>query len=133
MKNKKLFFLIIVWFIPTQILSQTTTVGSGSFTTQFPGYDSEGRNAIPAGSPQLTGLAATKPVPTNDWWSKLLNTDHINNLYNYPFAMETTTSGLGITHIPRGVIGDQISLRVGVDGLNSTQATSRRRSRPRLR
>ena len=123
MKNKKLFFLIIVWFIPTQILSQTTTVGPGSFTTQFPGYDSEGRNAIPAGSPQLTGLAATKPVPTNDWWSKLLNTDHVNNLYNYPFAMETTTSGLGITHIPRGVIGDQISLRVGVDGLNSTQAT----------
>ena len=119
---KKLFFIIIVGFIPSQILSQTTTVGSGSYTTQFPGYDSQGRNAIPAGSPQLTGQAATKPVPTNDWWSKLLNTDHVNNLYNYPFAMETTTSGLGITHIPRGVIGDQISLRVGVDGLNSTRA-----------
>lgn len=123
MIKNKLFLIIIVGFIPTQILSQTTTVGSGSYTTQFPGYDSEGRNAIPAGSPQLTGQAATKPVPTNDWWSKLLNTDHVNNLYNYPFAMETTTSGLGITHIPRGVIGDQISLRVGVDGLNSTQAT----------
>lgn len=120
---KKLFFIIIAGFIPLQILSQTTTVGSGSYTTQFPGYDSQGRNAIPAGSPQLTGQAATKPVPTNDWWSKLLNTDHVNNLYNYPFAMETTTSGLGITHIPRGVIGDQISLRIGVDGLNSTQAT----------
>ena len=120
---KELFFIIVVGFIPLQILSQTTTVGSGSYTTQFPGYDSQGRNAIPAGSPQLTGQAATKPVPTNDWWSKLLNTDHVNNLYNYPFAMETTTSGLGITHIPRGVIGDQISLRVGVDGLNSTQAT----------
>jgi len=119
---KKLFFIIIAGFIPLQILSQTTTVGSGSYTTQFPGYDSQGRNAIPAGSPQLTGQAATKPVPTNDWWSKLLNTNHVNNLYNYPFAMETTTSGLGITHIPRGVIGDQISLRVGVDGLNSTQA-----------
>lgn len=123
MMIKKLFFIIIVGFIPLQILSQTTTVGSGSYTTQFPGYDSQGRNAIPAGSPQLTGQAATKPVPTNDWWSKLLNTDHVNNLYNYPFAMETTTSGLGITHIPRGVIGDQISLRIGVDGLNSTQAT----------
>ena len=40
----------------------------------------------------------------------LLNTDPVNNLYNYPFAMETTTSGLGVTHIPRGVIGDQISM-----------------------
>lgn len=117
------FFIIIVGFIPVQILSQTATVGSGSYTTQFPGYDSQGRNAIPTGSPQLSGQAAIKPVSTNDWWSKLLNTDHVNNLYNYPFAMETTTSGLGITHIPRGVIGDQISLRVGVDGLNSTQAT----------
>ena len=109
---KKYIIQIIVLLIYMPVISQTTSVGSGSYTTQFPGYDSQGRNAIPAGTPQLSGQAATKPVPTNDWWSKLLNTDHVNNLYNYPFAMETTTSGLGVTHIPRGVIGDQISLRV---------------------
>ena len=123
MKMKKYIIQFIVLLIYMPVISQTTSVGSGSYTTQFPGYDSQGRNAIPAGTPQLSGQAVTKPVPTNDWWSKLLNTDHVNNLYNYPFAMETTTSGLGVTHIPRGVIGDQISLRVGVVGLNSTRAT----------
>ena len=113
-------FLMLTYHIAT---SQTINLGSGSFTNQFPGTDSEGRNTVPTGSPQLSGVAATKPIPTNDWWSKLLNNDHVNNLYNYPLAMETTTSGLNITHIPRGVIGDQISLRVGIDGLDSAKAT----------
>ena len=94
MMIKKLFFIIIVGFIPLQILSQTTTVGSGSYTTQFPGYDSQGRNAIPAGSPQLTGQAATKPVPTNDWWSKLLNTS-INVLNIFRGASEVGHVNLG--------------------------------------
>lgn len=121
MKITKIIFILVCLF-GTFAVAQTP-VGSGSYTTSFPGKDVENRNDIPPGSPQLSGPAATKPIPTNDWWSKLLNTNHVNNLYNYPFAMETTSSGLGVTHIPRGVIGDQISLRVGVDNLNSTQAT----------
>ena len=35
------------------------------------------------------GIAATKPVPTNDWWSKAIKENHADNLFNYPLAMKT--------------------------------------------
>lgn len=50
-------------------------VGSGSYTTDHPGYDQAGRNKVPAGTPQLSGAAAGRPVPTNDWWSNVLYKD----------------------------------------------------------
>lgn len=50
-------------------------VGSGSYTTDHPGYDQAGRNKVPAGTPQLSGDAVGHPVPTNDWWSNVLYKD----------------------------------------------------------
>ena len=35
-----------------------------------------------SGSPQLSKIASNKPVPTNDWWSKLVKEDHADNLFN---------------------------------------------------
>ena len=49
------------------LFSQVVNVGSGSYTTVFPGTDVAGRNGFPSGTPLTTGKAATKPVPTNDW------------------------------------------------------------------
>lgn len=49
-----------------QTFGQYIPVGSGSYTTQFPGTDEAGRNGYPSGTPYLSGEAATKPVPTND-------------------------------------------------------------------
>jgi len=46
--------------------SQTVSIGHGSYTTSFPGTDSAGRNGYPSGTPQLSGNAIGKPVPTND-------------------------------------------------------------------
>ena len=37
--------------------------------------------------------------------------------------MKTTTSGLVMTYIPFGVIGDQETILIGVEGLNSPRAT----------
>ena len=51
------------------LLAGVVPVGSGSYTTTFPGTDSAGRNATPPGTPNLSGAALGKPVPTNDWWS----------------------------------------------------------------
>ena len=103
--------------------AQTTSVGNGSYTNTFPGVDSSNRNGYPSGSPQLSGAAQYKPVPTNDWWSLLLKDNHVSNLFNYPFTMRTTASGLGITYVPFGVVGDKQTIHVGVQGLNSTRAT----------
>lgn len=114
---------ISVCLFIVNVHAQTTTVGNGSYTNTFPGVDSANRNGYPGGSPQLSGVAQNKPVPTNDWWSFLLKEDHVSNLFNYPLTMRTTTSGLGITYVPFGVVGDKQTLNVGVQNLNSARAT----------
>ena len=118
---KKLAFLFII-ILSFQSFAQVT-VGSGSYTTTFPGTDAAGRNSFPPGSPQLSGAVASKPVPTNDWWSQLVKENHANNLFNYPLAMKTTNNGLIITYIPWNDIGDVYSLEIGLVGLNTTKTT----------
>lgn len=104
-------------------LAQIIPVGSGSYTTTFPGTDEAGRNGFPPGTPQLSGDAAGRPVPTNDWWSKVILLDHADNLFNYPMAMKTVNEGLVVTYIPWGVIDDIQPIVVGVSGLNESRAT----------
>jgi endoglucanase Acf2 len=116
-----LLFLII--FYAFSISAQTTQVVSGSYTNTFPGTDSAGRNGYPSGAPQLTGNALGKPVPTNDWWSKLVKENHADNLFNYPMTLKTTNTGLIVTYIPWGVIGDSKPIEVGLTGLNTTKTT----------
>ncbi|WP_406684703.1 glycosyl hydrolase [Seonamhaeicola sp. MEBiC1930] len=98
-------------------------IGNGSYTTTFPGTDAAGRNGFPSGTPQLSGTALGKPVPTNDWWSKLVKEDHAGNLFNYPMTMKTINNGLVVTYIPWGVIDDIQPIIVGVQGLNANQTT----------
>ncbi len=126
MKNKfrwaKSFFFVLLLVFTVQSFAQTV-VGSGSYTTTFPGTDSAGRNGYPSGVPQLSGTAIGKPVPTNDWWSSLIKFDHADNLFNYPMTMKTTNQGLIVTYIPWGPIGDSAPIVVGLTGLNTTKAT----------
>jgi endoglucanase Acf2 len=119
----KLSFLLIFIFSIFSISAQVT-VGSGSYTTTFPGTDSGGRNAFPSGSPQLSGNALGKPVPTNDWWSKLIKEDHADNLFNYPMTLKTINEGLIVTYIPFSQpIGDNKAIVVGLSSLNATKTT----------
>jgi len=117
--------ILILFFITFSLITyaQTTQVGSASYTNSHPGYDSAGRNDFPSGSPQLSGNALGKPVPTNDWWSKLVKEDHADNLFNYPMTMKTTDTGLIVTYIPWGVIGDSAPIEVSLTGLSTTKAT----------
>lgn len=116
--------LSIIYFIfMVQVRAQVVQIGSGSYTTVFPGTDAAGRNGFPSGTPQLSGAAIGKPVPTNDWWSKLVKEDHAGNLFNYPMTMKTTNAGLVVTYIPWGVIDDQEPIVVGMTGLSTTKTT----------
>jgi endoglucanase Acf2 len=119
----KIVFLFLIFFCAFSLSAQTTQVGSASYTNNHPGRDSAGRNDFPSGAPQLSGNASGKPVPTNDWWSKLVKEDHADNLFNYPMTMKTTNTGLIVTYIPWGVIGDNKSIEVGLTGLNTTKTT----------
>lgn len=102
--------------------AQTVSVGSGSYTTSFPGTDAAGRNGFPGGTPYTIGNAANKPIPTNDWWSAKIKNNHADNLFNYPFTLKTTNSGLVVTYIPWGVIDNIEPIVVGVSGLNASAA-----------
>jgi len=121
--NLLIKYIIIISFFSSLSLQSQVTVGSGSYTTSFPGTDSAGRNGFPSGSPQLSGNAVGKPVPTNDWWSKLVKENHADNLFNYPMTMKTTNQGLIVTYIPWGVIGDSSPIEVGLSGLNTSMTT----------
>jgi endo-1,3(4)-beta-glucanase len=99
-------YQILLLVFSIHLYSQTTQVGNGSYTNTFPGTDAAGRNGFPSGTPQLSGNVVGKPVPTNDWWSKLIKENHADNLFNYPMTMKTTNNGLIVTYIPWGVIGD---------------------------
>lgn len=115
-----LLFIVVTSFYSQ---GQTIPLGSGSYTKTFPGTDSAGRNGYPSESPQLSGNAIGKPVPTNDWWSSLVKEDHVSNLFTYPMTLKTTNTGLVVTYIPWGVIGDSAPMKIGLKGLNASKAT----------
>ena len=117
------FLTPILFLFSISFLAQTTQVGNGSYTNTFPGTDIAGRNGFPSGAPQLSGNAIGKPVPTNDWWSKLVKENHADNLFNYPMTLKTTNNGLIVTYIPWGVIGDSAPIEVKLSGLATTQTT----------
>jgi len=114
--------VILISFATFDTFGQIVNVGDGSYTTQFPGVDEAGRNTYPSGTPYTTGDAATKPVPTNDWWSAKIKNPHADNLFNYPFTLKTINNGLVVTYIPWGVIDDILPVTVGVVGLNASAA-----------
>ena len=124
--TKKLTVLIINLMLMVMVqhgFSQFVPVGSGAYTTVFPGVDPAGRNTFPTGTPFLSGNASGKPVPTNDWWSALMKNGQASNLFNYPFTMKTTNQGLVVTYIPFGPIDDIQPVVVGVSGLNAGNTT----------
>lgn len=102
--------------------SQVVPLDQGSYTTTFPGVDVAGRNTYPSGTPLLTGAAANKPVPTNDWWSAKIKNSHADNLFSYPYTLKTVNDGLVVTYIPWGPIDNILPVVVGVDGLNAPEA-----------
>ena len=118
-----IFSLVISILSGISLHAATIPVGSGSYTTTFPGVDEAARNGYPGGSPQLTGNAVGRPVPTNDWWSKLLNENHAGNLFNYPLAMGTLSYGLDIGKVTGEPRDPFDTVVVGVSGLTATRAT----------
>ncbi|MDA3893037.1 MAG: glycosyl hydrolase [Salinivirgaceae bacterium] len=116
-------FLSILLLSSFTAFSQITSVGSGSYTTVFPGVDAAARNSFPTETPQLSGNVAGKPVPTNDWWSAIIKEDHTGNMFNYPMALKTTNNGLIVSYIPWGVWDAFDPIQVGTSNLNADRAT----------
>ncbi len=114
--------IILTLMVQLSAVAQIVNVGSGSYTTAFPGTDAAGRNGYPSGTPFVVGNAANRPVPTNDWWSDKVKNAHSSNLFNYPFTEKTLNSGLVLTYIPWGPIDNIEPVKVGLNGLNASAA-----------
>jgi endoglucanase Acf2 len=130
MKNRYPLLFTCLLALPLALVAQIVPVGSGSYTTQLPPADAAGRNVNPAGTPRLSGAAATKPVPTSDWWTGLL-TYNGANLYNYPLSMRGNNNGLVVSYTFLGAgandtrqpMGPEQPLVIGVTGLTNTYPT----------
>lgn len=116
-----LFLITVLFAVSTN--AQFVSVGSGGYTKTFPGNDSAGRNGFPSGSPNLSGAAVGKPIPTNDWWSKLMKETQASNLFTYPYTLKTATNGLVVSYIPSGVIDDMLPVTMSVKGMNASKTT----------
>lgn len=103
--------------------AQVVNAGSGSYTTEHPGYDQAGRNKVPAGTPQLSGDAVGRPVPTNDWWSNVLYRDQSDNIFAYPVGMRMRADGLTLAYIPKGAMVDFSPVHISVGNITSAQTT----------
>ncbi|MBQ4822347.1 glycosyl hydrolase [Aquimarina sp. MMG016] len=111
---------------------QIVPVGNGSYTTTFPGVDAAGRNSFPSGTPWLSGTVASKPVPTNDWWSDMIKTDHGAKAFNYPLSFRSLSTGLNVNYtIPlaskakeyREPMSGVESIVIGTEGLSTSSST----------
>lgn len=123
-KNIFLAAAALMLLAPSVSRAEIVKAGSGSYTTEFPGTDAAGRNGYPTASLLLSGRAANRPVPSNEWWSNKLVTPSPFNLFNYPLGLQTSGNGLGILKNPvGGAIAADRPLTVGVQGLTCDAAT----------
>lgn len=99
-------------------------VGSGSYSDVFPGKDNAGRNGYPAGEPQISGKAVGRPVPTNEWWSNELLSNHGQSSYAYTLSLSPRDGGLVIMKpIAGGAMSADTPLMVALSSTNSPQTT----------
>ena len=121
---KKTFFITAFMAGALSVSAGVVNVGSGSYSDQFPGKDVAGRNGYVTVAPQVSGNAANRPIPTNDWWCNELVNNHGKSMFNYPCAIRPDDKGLTIIKpfLHQGTPGDT-PLRIGLTGLSSSKTT----------
>lgn len=120
----KYHYLFAMAMAATAVMSQAAVVqvGSGSYSDVF--VPNGTNNAEPPGTPNLSGVAAAKPVPTNDWWSSQLKESFANNMFNYPMGVRPVSDGL-IMSVPifDQAIADVKCFSTGLTGLIADKVT----------
>lgn len=111
------------------MLSLTATagvmkIGNATYSDEFPGTDEANRNGYPRLAPYVSGKAAGRPAPTNDWWSAEIATPHASAIFNYPLTLRSKDQGLVIIDNLRfqGATAD-VPVTVGVQGLTASEST----------
>lgn len=105
--------------------SAVVNVGAGSYSDAFPGTDAAGRNGYINASPMISGKAVGRPVPTNDWWSNELVSNHGQSMFNYPLGLRTQDNGLAIIRnmFHQATMQGSGPLEIGLQGLQCPVTT----------
>ena len=121
---KKKVFIATMMMAVLPLSAGVVKVGSGSYSDPFPGPDAAGRNGYVSVAPQVSGTAALRPIPTNEWWCNELVNNHGKSMFNYPYAVRPDDGGLTLIKpfLHQGVAGDT-PLRVGLSGLSCAKTT----------
>ena len=122
---KNLFMTMLFAASASMALAGVVKVGAGSYSDQFPGTDQAGRNGYINTAPQISGKAVGRPIPTNDWWSNELVSNHGNSMFNYPLGIRTQDDGLGILKnmFHQATMLGAGPLEIGLEGLSEPQTT----------
>ncbi|KAK3283881.1 hypothetical protein CYMTET_8432, partial [Cymbomonas tetramitiformis] len=79
---------------PSTVYFQQVGSGAYRYGTRPDGMGELGACDGSSGAPYLTGTAAGKPVPTNDWWSSLVFSRHSFPMYPHPLSLVASAGGL---------------------------------------
>lgn len=102
------------------VFADAVKVGSGSYSDSFPGTDEAGRNGFINSAAQVSGKAVGRPVPTNDWWSNELVSNHGNSMFNYPLGIRTQDDGVALIRnaAQQAIMHGDGPLVVGLKGMS---------------
>lgn len=118
----------------TPAAAASVPVGAGSYSDTRPAGTSGPTNNTGAPvTPKVTPAAASKPLPTNDWWSSLAFQRYGDNpystpMYGHPLTYQAVAGGLEVGYpTSPAVVGDgrqyeyahKRDLTLGLGGLNS--------------
>lgn len=122
---KKIFAFSAVATLALSSWAGVVKVGSASYSDAFPGTDQAGRNGYISASPQVSGKAIGRPIPTNDWWSNELVSNHGQSMFNYPLCLRTQDDGLGIikNFIGQATMQGSGPLEIGLENLSCPTTT----------
>ncbi|WP_194767850.1 glycosyl hydrolase [Tamlana sp. I1] len=121
-KNYKFLVVTLSVFISNISFAQTPVpVGSGSYASFPPSQELEfewdgtiyyNDYDFVYNDPIYVSDGETRPIPTNDWWTRLLIDQYGGLLYAYPLILEPTSEGLKVQY-PIGFTQDGTNLERG--------------------
>ncbi len=132
----RVFVIAVTFFIiHSAVLTQTVTVGKGSYGTVLPSGAVGPRQFSGATAVPKVSATFAKPAQTCDYWSSLIfpfyGDPHSNNLYAHPMYFKAKGNGLqiGYTSTPIFPAADYMfpfsqQITVGVSGLNATKTVT---------
>ena len=128
-------FIFALFLFSSFAVSQTVTIGKGSYGTVLPSGGVGPRLFSGTAAVPKVSNSFIKPVQTSDFWSSLIfpfyGDQHSNNLYAHPLYFKAKGTGLqlGYTFTPIYPAADYMfpfsqQLTVGVAGLNATKTVT---------